>query len=47
MQSIFGPRVAFQTYSQRRGLLQRFGMGAAAGVLDGLDERLAYSRFGL
>jgi signal peptide peptidase SppA len=47
MQSIFGPRVAFQTYSQRRGLLQRFGMGAASGVLDGLDERWAYARFGL
>jgi serine protease SohB len=47
MREIFGPKVAFQVYNQRRSLFQRFGLGAAGAMLDGFEERAAYARFGL
>lgn len=47
MRELFGPKVTFQVHSQRRGLLSRFGIGAAAALVDGIEERAAYARFGL
>lgn len=47
MRDILGPKVTFQIHAPRRGLLQRVGMGTAAAVLDELDDRMAYARYGL
>ncbi|MDH5797541.1 MAG: S49 family peptidase [Paracoccaceae bacterium] len=47
MKEVYGSDVIFLEYSRRRALLQRFGMSMANQVLDTVEERAAYARFGL
>ncbi|MEM1272256.1 MAG: S49 family peptidase [Pseudomonadota bacterium] len=43
MQELYGDKVRFSVYGQRRGLLQRF----SSEILAAAEHRLAWSRFGL
>jgi serine protease SohB len=47
MKELFGDKVRFRTYGQRKGLLSRFGATLASDAIDGIEERAAFSRFGL
>ncbi|MEV8467136.1 S49 family peptidase [Fluviibacterium sp. DFM31] len=47
MKERFGPKVKFQKYGPKKGLLRRFGMQAAEGALLGIEERAQFARFGL
>lgn len=47
MKERYGEKVKFAVYGQRRRLLQRFGMSLTGAVVDQLDERAAYARYGL
>lgn len=42
-----GEKVKFRRYTQRRGLLQRFGAQAVNDAIVGIEERAAFARFGL
>ena len=43
----YGDKVRFAVHGPRRPLLQRLGLAAVQGALDGLDERVAMARYGL
>lgn len=47
MRELFGPRVRFRRYGQRRSLLSRLGFGAVDHALSAVEERALYARFGL
>ena len=47
MKDVFGDKVKFQVYGQRRGLLSRFGMRLADDAPALVDERALYARYGL
>ncbi|MBD3676811.1 MAG: S49 family peptidase [Rhodobacteraceae bacterium] len=47
MKERFGEKVRFVPYSQKRPLFQRVGFGVAGTVLDGIEERAGFARFGL
>lgn len=47
MKDIFGDKVQFRVYQQRRSLLSRIGAQAAQNATAALDERAAYARYGL
>lgn len=47
MKDRFGKSTRFVTYKQKRPFLSRFGASLAATVLDGLEDRATYARFGL
>ncbi|SMO95342.1 S49 family peptidase [Paracoccus laeviglucosivorans] len=45
MRELYGKDIRFQTYGQKTPLLRRFGL-SADDVMDSLQERAAFSRFG-
>lgn len=47
MMEIYGEKVRLVPYGQKRGLLQRLGMAATDGLLQGVEERALWARFGL
>ncbi|WP_040609724.1 S49 family peptidase [Pseudooceanicola batsensis] len=47
MKEKFGDKVRFRKYGPRRGWLSRFGATLATDALAAIEERAAYSRFGL
>lgn len=47
MKEVFGDKVAFAVYQQRRPFLSRFATGLLADVLTQIEERAHYARFGL
>ncbi len=47
MKDLFGDKVRLQTYGQRRGLLQRFGMRLLSDAVAGLEDRALWARYGL
>lgn len=47
MKEIFGDKVKFRKYGQRRSLLKRFGVQIVNDTLHGIEERAQYARFGL
>ncbi|MBI1417360.1 MAG: S49 family peptidase [Limimaricola sp.] len=47
MKARFGDKVRFRRYAPRRSLFQRFGAQIVGDVIDGVEERAAYARFGI
>ncbi|MBU9697852.1 S49 family peptidase [Rhodobacteraceae bacterium HSP-20] len=47
MMELYGEKVRLVPYGQKRGLLQRLGMAATDGLIQGVEERALWSRFGL
>lgn len=47
MKELFGDKVRFNTFAQRRPLLARFGVALGAEALNSLEDRAAFARFGL
>lgn len=47
MKERYGDKVRFAVHGPKRGLMQRFGMSMTRAVADHLEERAAFSRFGL
>ena len=47
MKQRFGDNVRFRPYGIKRGILSRFGAGAASGAVAALEERAEFARFGL
>ena len=47
MKEIFGDKVRFRRYEQRRSVLSRFGAQVTQDAIAGVEERLTYARFGL
>jgi serine protease SohB len=47
MKELFGEDVKFNVLGQKKGLLQRFGLGTAADVLTTVEDRALWARFGL
>ncbi len=47
MKEVFGDKVRFAVYQQRRPFLSRFGMGLMGDALAQIEERAHYARFGL
>ena len=47
MKSLFGDKVRFQTHSQRRSLLSRFGLTLAEDALHMVEERALRAQYGL
>lgn len=47
MKELFGDKVRFAVYGPRRGLLGRFGLGAAEAIGAALDDRALWARYGL
>ncbi|PJF08663.1 S49 family peptidase [Pseudorhodobacter sp. MZDSW-24AT] len=47
MKELFGPKVRLVGYGQRRGLLQRFGMGMTDALMASVEERALWARYGL
>ena len=43
----YGDKVKFAVYGQKRGLFRRFGMSLMDDAVGLVEERVAYSRFGL
>jgi serine protease SohB len=44
---MYGDKVRLVPYGQKRSLLQRLGMAATDGLMQGVEERALWSRFGL
>lgn len=47
MKEMFGDKVRFRRYGQRRGLLSRLGGAAVDQAMGVIEERAAYARYGL
>jgi serine protease SohB len=47
MKELFGDKVKFRVYQQRRPFLSRFGVQLFSGLADQIEERALYARFGL
>lgn len=47
LMDLYGDKVRLVPYGQKRGLLQRFGLAATEGLMQGVEERALWSRFGL
>ncbi|WP_373355062.1 S49 family peptidase [Pseudoroseicyclus sp. CXY001] len=47
MKRRFGEKTRFRTYGPKRGLMARLGVAAVDSALAGIENRLAFSRFGL
>lgn len=47
MKEVFGDKVRFAVYGDKKPWYQRIGMAFAKDVVAGLEERAAYARFGL
>ena len=47
MKEIFGDKVQFYPYQQRRGFLSRFGARIAGDALAEIEDRAAFARFGV
>jgi serine protease SohB len=47
MQELYGEKVRLVPYGQRRGLLQRFGLGMADTLMGSVEERALWARYGL
>lgn len=47
LMDLYGDKVRLVPYGQKRGLLQRFGLAATEGFMQGVEERALWSRFGL
>ena len=47
LMEMYGEKVRLIPYGQKRGLLQRLGMAATDGLMQGIDERALWARFGL
>ena len=47
MKARFGDKVRFAVYGQKRGLFRRIGMSFMFDAVSMIEERVAYSRFGL
>ncbi|WP_099825657.1 S49 family peptidase [Oceaniglobus indicus] len=47
MKELFGDKVRFVGYSQRRPFLSRFGLSLGEAAIGALEDRAAYARFGL
>ena len=47
MIAMYGDKVRLVPYGQKRSLLQRLGMAATDGLMQGVEERALWSRFGL
>ncbi len=47
MKEIYGDKVRLTVQGQRKSLFQRLGVGAAADVIGGLEDRAVWSRYGL
>jgi signal peptide peptidase SppA len=47
MKELFGEDVKFNVQGLRRSWLQRLGIGTAADVINGIEDRALWSRFGL
>ncbi len=47
MKEIFGEKVKFQIYGQRRSLLRRLGAEATTAVVAQIEDRAAWARYGL
>jgi len=47
MKELYGDKVKFQRFGQKRGFLQRLGASLGAEVTGGIEDRALWSRFGL
>jgi serine protease SohB len=47
MMEMYGEKVRLVPFGQRRSLLQRLGMAATDGLMQGIEERALWARFGL
>ena len=47
MKDMFGDKVKFRVFGQRRSIAQRFGLSLAQDAIALIEERTAYARFGL
>ena len=47
MMEMYGEKVRLVPYGQKRGLLSRLGMAATDGLMQGIEERALWARFGL
>jgi signal peptide peptidase SppA len=47
MKELFGDKVRFSNYGQKKGFLQRFGANIVGDTLTQIEERAQYARFGL
>lgn len=47
LMELYGEKVRLVPYGQKRGLLQRLGMAATDGLMQGVEERALWARFGL
>lgn len=47
MKEVFGDKVQFAVYEERRSLLSRFGMSLADDAIAAAEDRAAFARFGL
>lgn len=47
LKALYGEKVRLVPLGQRRSLLQRLGMAATDGLLQGIEERALWSRYGL
>lgn len=47
MKEVFGDKVRFKTFGQRKGLMSRIGMNLLGDVTHSIEERAAFARFGM
>lgn len=47
LMELYGEKVRLVPYGQKRSLLQRLGMAATEGLMQGVEERALWARFGL
>ena len=47
LKELYGDKVRLVPFGQKRSLLQRFGLAAVDGVMQGVEERALWARFGL
>ncbi|MBC2835967.1 S49 family peptidase [Paragemmobacter straminiformis] len=47
LKALYGEKVRLVPFGQRRSLLQRLGMAATDGLLQGVEERALWARYGL
>lgn len=47
MKSLFGDKVRLVPFGQKRGLLSRFGLGVAESLMQSVEDRALWARYGL
>ncbi|MCF8510153.1 MAG: S49 family peptidase [Rhodobacteraceae bacterium] len=47
MKSLFGDKVRLVPFGQKRGLLSRFGLGVAENLMQSVEDRALWARYGL